>query len=396
MFPGLRFIVGACGTKFGKTYGCATRIAMEAWDNPGSTNWWVAPSYSQAEMAMDEVMKRLPEGLFRPQAAKMRLTLLNPDGRERSTIQFKSADNPSLLRGFPVNFFVIDEAAREMPYESFKSVMTTVTQTYGRGIIISTPNGRGWFYDIYDRGDKKKWPTEWPEWYSLRMPTWVNPTVPLKSIEDARKNLPEDAFKQEYAAEFLNESAGVFNGIKGCIRGSLEKYIPGHSYVMGVDLARTKDYTVLTVMDRASKHVVAWNRFNQMDWASQYYQIIALAREYRAMVVVDSTGIGDPITQTLQGAGLYVSPYKISGSTAKTQLIQNLRVSIEQNRISFPAIPVLVDELERYEYRQTASGVTQYQAPEGRHDDAVISLALACTEVSKEPFIYRYYSHRGI
>lgn len=347
-------------------------------------------------MAMDEVKKRLPAGMFRPQDTKMKLTILNPDGSDRSVIQFKSADNPNLLRGYPVNFFVLDEAAREMPYESFKSVMTTVTQTYGRGIIISTPNGRGWFYDLYQRGDKLQNPTQWPEWYSLRMPTWVNPTVPLASIADARKNLPEDAFKQEYAAEFLNESAGVFNGIKACVRGTLQKRIPGHSYVMGVDLARTKDYTVLTVMDRTTKHVVAHKRFNQVDWASQYYQIIALAREYGALVCVDSTGLGDPIAETLRDAGLNIEPYKISGSQAKTQLIQNLRVCIEQSRISFPYIGILVDELERYEYKQTESGVTQYRAPEGRHDDCVISLALACWVSAQEPFIYRFYNHRGI
>jgi hypothetical protein len=396
MFPGLRFIVGACGTKFGKTYGCSTRLAKEAWDNPGSLNWWIAPSYGQAEIAMDEVKKRLPMGLYREQAQKMRITLLNPDGTERSRMEFKSADNPDLLRGAAVNFFVIDEAARNMPYESFKSVMTTVTQTFGRGIIISTPNGRGWFYDIYGRGDKKLYPTEWPEWYSIRMPTWVNPTVPIQSILDAKKNLPADAFQQEYAAEFLNESAGVFTGIKACVRGTFQGYLPSRQYVIGVDLAKLRDYTVLTVMDRASRHVVEWKRFNQMDWNSQYFQIIEMARRYHALVCVDSTGIGDPIVDNLIAAGLMVEPYKIGGSTAKTQLIQNLRVNIEQGRISYPEIPVLIDELERYEQNRTPSGTTTYSAPEGKHDDAVISLALATWIASQEPFVYRYYNHRGI
>jgi hypothetical protein len=397
MFPGLRFIVGACGTKFGKTYGCATRIAKEAWDNAGSLNWWVAPSYGQAEMGMEEVKKRFPRAMYEPHDTKMRLDILNPDGSKHSVIQFKSAEDPDLLRGYPVNFFVIDEAARNIKYESFKSVMTTVTQTYGRGIIISTPNGRGWFYDLYQRGDKRQFATEWPEWYSLRMPTWVNPTVPLASIEDARKNLPEDAFRQEYMAEFLNESAGVFNNIKGCVRGTFENYVPGHFYVMGVDLAKTKDYTVLTVMDRNTKHVVAWQRFNQIDWATQYFQIISLARSYgHPCVCVDSTGLGDPIAETLRTAGLNVEPYKITGTTAKTQLIQNLRICIEQSRISYPHIPIMLGELERYEYKTTASGVTQYQAPEGFHDDCVISLALACWVAAQEPFVYRFYNARGV
>src|SRR5438045_3650509 len=45
-YPQLRFVVGACGTKFGKTYGSSIMIARQAWENHDSLNWWVAPSYS--------------------------------------------------------------------------------------------------------------------------------------------------------------------------------------------------------------------------------------------------------------------------------------------------------------------------------------------------------------
>lgn len=396
MFEGLRFIVGACGTKFGKTYGCATRIAKEAWDNEGSLNWWVAPSYGQAEMAMDEIKKRLPMEMVDEKIAKYRLNLLNPNGKIRSVIQFKTADDPDLLRGAAVNFFVIDEAARGMPFKSFESVMTTVTQTMGRGIVISTPNGRGWFYDIYQRGDKKLYPTEWPEWFSLRMPTWVNPHVPMKAILDAKKNLPSDSFRQEYMAEFLQESAGVFKNVRGCVRGVMQPRQPGLSYVLGVDLARKHDYTVLTVMCRETKHVVYWDRFNQIDWNIQILKIIQCARAYNATISIDSTGVGDPIVSALNASGLDVVPYQIGTNLKKRQLIDMLRVQIEQGLISYPEIPVLIDELQRFQYKETASGVIQFEAPEGYHDDCVISLSLAVRLAAEERWFYRYYKVNGI
>jgi hypothetical protein len=397
LFPGLRFIVGACGTKFGKTYGCSTRMAREAWENQDSVNWWVAPSYNQADMAMDEVMKRLPPELVKPQVAKHRLEILNPDGSHRSYIVFKSAEDPNLLRGEAVNFFVIDEAARGMPFASFESVMTTVTQTMGRGIIISTPNGRGWFYDVYQRGDRKLYPTEWPEWFSLRMPTWVNPTVPLKAIQDAKRNLPADSFRQEYMAEFINESAGVFRNIKGCVRpGGFFPRLPGHSYVLGVDLARLHDYTVLTVMDRETKSVVYWDRFNQIDWQIQILKIVQVARAYGATISIDSTGIGDPIVSSLQGCGLAIEPYKIGSNIAKRQLIDTLRVEIEQGRISYPEIPTMINELQRFQYKETAGGTIQFEAPEGFYDDCVISLALATRLCAQEKWVYRHFNVRGI
>ncbi len=219
--------------------------------------------------------------------ADLVLKILRPDGSEHSTIEFKSGDNPDSLRGFGVNFFICDEAAR-MPYESFISLITTVTQTFAPGIFISTPHARNWFYDIYKRGEKffedgtpKFGPGNEdpnPEWLSIRMPTWSNPTVPVESIRQMRKSLPEDTFRQEVAAMFLLDSAGVFRGVSDCARGEFQPYLPGHRYVLGVDLGKRKDFTVLTVMDCLNRHVVYSDRFNKIAWEIQYGRIIDVAK----------------------------------------------------------------------------------------------------------------------
>lgn len=412
---GVRFVVGACGTKFGKTYGCTIRLVKEAWENKGydgeplsgpGLNWWVAPSYAQSKMAYSLVKRLLPTDSYEEYKADLRLILKNPDGSERSIIEFKSGDNPDNLRGFAVNFFILDEAAR-IPYDSFVSVVTTVTQTRGRGIIISTPKGRGWFAEVYGRGEKllddgvtPKFddPSEdpWPEWMAIRMPTWTNPHVSLDSIREMRRNLPEDVFRQEVAAQFLDDSAGVFKNIKDCIRGVLQPPLPGHRYIMGVDLARLRDYSVITIMDSANRHVVYHERFNQLSWEVQYHRILAACRKYNATIFMDSTGIGDPIVETIRNAGVRVEPYKIGGSQAKQQLIEKLRVNIENLRVSFPKIPALIEELRNYEYKLSESGVVKYSAPSGMHDDCVISLALANWGADSQPWVYRYSNVRGV
>lgn len=358
-------------------------------------------------MAYALVKKLLPVGMYEEYKADLKLILKNPDGSDHSVIEFKSGDNPDTLRGFGVNFFIIDEAAR-ISYEAFVSVMTTVTQTMGRGIIISTPKGRGWFYEVYQRGEKNfsdgspKYadPSEdpWAEWFAIRMPTWTNPTVKIQAIRDAKKNLPEDVFQQEYGAQFLADSAGVFRGINACSRGSLQNPIAGEQYVIGVDLARLRDFTVLTVIHRHTNHVVAFDRFNQISWEVQYYRIIQLARRYNnALVVMDSTGLGDPILETLRGGGVRVEGYKIGGSTAKQQLIEKLRVNIEHQRISFPPdLKVLRRELENYEYEVTDSGVIKYSAPDSQNDDCVVSLALANWGADSPEWVYHFRQLRGI
>jgi hypothetical protein len=83
-YPDLRFIAGACGSKFGKTYGCSIRVAKEAWDNPGSLNWWVAPSYKQAEIAYRLVKRLLPRSMYEDYKADLRLELRDPDGNTRT------------------------------------------------------------------------------------------------------------------------------------------------------------------------------------------------------------------------------------------------------------------------------------------------------------------------
>jgi len=226
-------------------------------------------------MAYGLVKRLLPRETYIEYKADLRIALLRPDGDEHSVIEFKSGDNDDSLRGFGVNFFVMDEAAR-CKYESAVSVMTTVTQTMGKGIFISTPYARNWFYEWYQRGEKffedgsPKYASpeedEWKQWFSIRMPTWTNPHVPLESIRHMRQNLPEDVFRQEVAAQFLEDSAGVFRGVRDCVKGVLQPFTAGHRYVMGVDLAKLKDYTVLTVMDVNTKHVVYHERFNKISW----------------------------------------------------------------------------------------------------------------------------------
>lgn len=399
------FLVGEGCIPTHNTYGTTIAIIKRAWDVKDSLNWWVSPTFTQAKMVYEAVKKLLPKGTYEQYKADLKLVLLHPDGTERSHIEFKSGDNPDSLRGFGVNFFVMDEAAR-CQYESFVSLLTTVTQTRGVGYIISTPHARNWFYDVYQWGEKSDsngYPLyepgkdPHPEWRSIRMPTWTNPHVPLESIEEMRRTLPEPVFHQEVGAQFLLDSAGVFNGIKECIRGELQASpTPGSIYVMGVDLGRLKDFSVLTVMDKATRHVVYHERFNQISWDTQYHKIIAAARRFNALVAIDSTGIGDPIVEAIQNSGVRVSPYKITSAAAKQQLIDKLRVNIENQRISFPMIPVLKRELESYEYVVSDSGVVRFSAPSNQHDDCVISLALANWFSDQAEWKYTFRQVRGL
>lgn len=402
------FLVGKACIPTHNTYGCSILVARMAWEEKDSLNWWVAPSYRQSEMAYRLVKRLLPKDTFVEYKADLRLELIEPDGGFHSAIEFKSAENDDNLRGFGVHFAILDEAAR-ISQASYESVWTTMTQTDGRMVIISTPKGRNWFYDEYQKGEKSGLLVgdvdENPEWLSIRMPTWTNPYVKPQRILTMKKNMPADVFEQEIAARFMLESAGVFRGIEGCIKkGLLNQYglpanenpIAGHRYIMGVDLARKKDYTVIFVIDLIRRHVVYYARFNDMSWSIQKRRIIEVANIYnRAQCWMDGTGVGDPIVEDVKASGVNVNCFIIS-NRSKQELIEKLRTDIEFGRITFPQLPILIKELRNYEYEINSNGNIKYSAPPGQHDDCVISLALATHGLSIRHGFSRAMQIRGV
>lgn len=372
-----REVVVCAGRRFGKS-AVSGYLALKELLQPDRKVWVVAPSYELSQKvftyAMQWFAKVLPSQMsgitYRP-TPKIR-TL------HGSTLECKSAENPVSLLGDEMDLAIIDEASRipRRIYESY--LFPALASRKGRMIAISTPKGKNWFYELYVRAKPS----------SFRFPSSVNPKMDAVEIQRAREMLPQDIFAQEYLAEFLDDAACVFRGVKEIIRdGILQDAVSGRRYLMGVDVAKHTDFTVITIIDTTNNNVVFWDRFNQLDWKLQKARIATAAVRYnRARIVIDSTGIGDPIADDLRGEGLLVDDFRYT-SKSKEQLIQKLSILIEQQNLSIPPIQILVDELESFGYNMSEAGKLSYSAPEGLHDDAVNSLALACWSLS--PIIKR-------
>ena len=68
---------------------------------------------------------------------------------------------------------------------------------------------------------------------------------------------------------------------------------------------------------------------------------------------------------------------------SKKDLIENLSMMIEQQKVSYPDIPELITELNLYGFTTGSTGLIRYDAPQGYYDDTVIALALAAWLVRK-------------
>jgi len=160
----------------------------------------------------------------------------------------------------------------------------------------------------------------------------------------------------------------------------------GHTLYMGVDWALSRDWTVLTVVCQECNKVVDWDRFNKLDFTYQREKLVSMAGRWNVTgVLPERNSIGEPNIEMLVDRVVVISgPDGKTGfnttSTTKPALIQKLANALEHEGFKVPK--EYADELRSYEVETMVSGHPKFSAPEGQHDDRVISLALAWWAIS--------------
>jgi hypothetical protein len=388
-----RFRTVCTGRRFGKTYCLAAELICFA-RSTGGDYGWVAPTYNVADRGIEAFRAVGEEFVQVCGRAPCRIELAGLPGVPPTRIWFLSADNPDSIRGFGFQGLVLDEAA-SIPRDVWHYVLRpTIAQTLGWAVLVSTPKGRNWFYDMHTRGLD---PTE-TDYASFTFPSNASPYFPQREWDEAKRTLPEDVFRQEYMAEFMEDSAGVFRGVDGCLYDAglngelgMRNAECARQVVIGCDVAKHTDWTVLVAMDAETGRCFAMERFNQLDWPIQKERIVGFARRWRGRVILDATGVGDPIYDDLKRVLPNIEGFKLTQSS-KTQLVQRLIVAVEQRQVGWPLATrsqnsevriqngeweILTAEMKRFEYEIGPSGGVSYGAPSGYHDDCVMALALA-------------------
>lgn len=381
--------VAVWGTRAGKTT-CAAGEAVNGSFNTDVANrvvrgWCVAPTLGLADKVFREVhltyMTHLRPFVIRASEHERVIVVRNAAGGI-SEITAKTAENPVSLLGEGLDWCIVDEAAQLKPSIWERYLSARLIDKQGWAMLISTPKGKGWFYDAYRRGQSGD-----ERWESWRLPTSANPHISAVELAALKAITPELIWKQEYEAEFIEGSGAVFRHVRDRATADWAEPVPDEQYFAGLDLAKTEDFTVPLIID-SKRRVVKMDRFHRIDWELQVARVKTLTDRYNeALTLVDSTGLGEPIFELLCKAGLRVQGYKLTNAS-KADLINNLAVMLEQGKLTLPRedlAPVLIDELESFQYTVTEKGLITSGAPMGQHDDTVIALALAAWQVRREP-----------
>ena len=385
-----RYGIVEASTKSGKTHGCITWLFEKAvTGGHGQNFWWVAPVYGQAKIAYRRLKRALkysvPNDFWSQNDSDLYIHLSHFD----TTIWFKSADKPDSLYGEDVYAAVIDEASR-CKAESWYAVRSTLSATKGHIRMIGNVKGRkNWAYRLARRAEMGE---ENMRFSKITAHDAVEAGVlDAEEIDDARAVLPKEVFDELYLCIPSDDGGNPFglSAITACI-GQLST---DPAVAWGWDLAKSRDWTVGIGLDRDGQ-VCGFHRW-QAPWSITESKIANLTK--RVPALVDSTGVGDPVLESLQMAATnyknkehaaawsHFEGFKFTGPS-KQQLMEGLRVAIQDGRVRFPDGPI-VQELEQFEYEYTKTGV-RYQAPEGFHDDCVMALALAVRQFNLKGVSY--------
>lgn len=240
-----RFNVACCGRRFGKTkFGIGPLAAPIL--AAGYPVGWFAPGYKYVTEVWREAKRYLRPLIANKNEQDKRLELITG-----GVLEFWTLDGEDPARGRRYKLAIIDEAAmvRGLLDRWRMAIRPTLTDFRGDAWFFSTPKGSNDFKALFDEAGRK--PETWARW---QQPTASNPFISPQEIEDARADLPELAFRQEYLAEFIDREGLAVR------REWLQyaEHLPALSDLrigMGVDLAiSTSDQANYTAMAVVGVH----------------------------------------------------------------------------------------------------------------------------------------------
>jgi hypothetical protein len=354
--------------------------------------YYILPTYKQAKTTCwDALVKEHipPEIIEKRNDSELAVYYKNG-----SIQRFVGCEDIDKHRGINPIDVVFDEYS-EMNEQMWTAIIQPILrENHGTATFIFTPKGKNHSWKLLQLA--KDNPDEW--YWDIQT---VNDTHVFtdKELDEIRRNTPQSLFAQEYECSFI-EGAGQFFRRIHQNKYPIDKELPYEGdFQVGADLAKYQDWTVLTPFNLNYFIAYPQERFNQVDWNLQKAKIEAMARRFNdALIWPDSTGIGDPVVEDLKARGLRIGGEDGRGfkftEISRQQLLDNLAILLEQDRIKIPDDEGLTTELESFQYTLSEQGKIKVKCPDGMHDDRVMSLALSVWGVREPVRNDRYFASK--
>jgi phage FluMu gp28-like protein len=282
-----------------------------------------------------------------------------------------------------MNFIPNDE-------EMFDAIMwTLVTKKHGKFICSSTPwNTDSMFWRIWNEDTFKDYAKSHVSWREALEP---NGPLSQKMFDQLQKQYEGDKWRwtREMEAEWAEDVDHWLSQslIASCVSSELEfvsrEEINEGVFYMGVDLGKHQDYSVVSVIRKNDDNSLSLIHCYQFPLESAYASVIgyvkALCEKWHNInkIYVDKTGLGDPIVEDMQNAGLPPVEGIIFSEPKKEEIASVTKQNMVENIFKMPYDRDVINELNLERFELTKSGKISFNHPEGTHDDRFWSIALA-------------------
>jgi hypothetical protein len=373
-----RFNVLDCGRRWGKTD--LGEIVIHQPLLAGYPVGWFAPTYKFLDEAWTEISRVYAPVIKSSNKTEKRIELITGGILEGWTL-----DKEGAARGRKYKRIIIDEAARVKNLVDIFNydIRPTLIDLEGDGFFLSTPKGLNDFFLLWEGVPDK------PDWMRWQMPTRENPTLPLSEVEAMYTAIPERVSRQELDAEFLADGS-FFQNVDACCvieQPDLPTQHAGHRVVAGLDWALSEDFTRLTFFCVDCARVVDWWGGNRMDYTMQREFIKDRMNTWgNPSLLPERNSIGTPNIEMMIQDGMNIAhgpdgaPGFNTTASTKSPLIMALALGLDKKELKAPK--EYAGELRSYEVEITTTN-PKFSAPDGQHDDRVISLALAWWQVAR-------------
>ena len=399
-----------CSRQWGKTSVGAVRAAWEMVRRPESC---VVVLSSGEDLAAEFVWK--VESYLRAAGEEVLRDARRRIGRRlrNGSRIVGMAPGEARARGMTATMLVLDEAAW-IPDSIYEAVLPMVSSTRGSVWLMSTPGGkRGFFWEEWMRGE---------DWLRVEAPATECARIPAGFVEEMRRKRGEEHVRSAYLCEFVGNDDRLFDRDDiealmatdvAAFRGNYGLHSREREFVMGVDLGKLTDYSAITVVERIpeSRGIDPYSRemlfrlrnvvrhLERVRLGTSYPRVMERVRELardvamagRLTVVVDGSGVGEPVLDVLRELGVdgelvgvtITGGEKVAAAGGGRWLVPKKEVVVGlQGMVVRRELEVCSDLRMREDLVEELVGMGRsLRAEGGGHDDLVMAVGLAAWRV---------------
>lgn len=252
-------------------------------------------------------------------------------------------------------------------------------------------------------------------------PSYSSPFVSQKQLDEWRDMMTKEEWMREVEAVW-REATHTFFPMDLIIASvdpelgnpdssnkyveDIEKATPGllrGRYFAGLDVGKQVDQSVLVIVQQTEKDEVRLIHKRQFPLGTPYPDVIAYTvRTHQIFnlegLYVDKTGIGDAIVDELKAVEIPNAEGIFLTDIEKENILNYLKLLMEKRLLKIPSDDrqlIAQTNEQQYEYLRPKTAQERvhlrFWHPQGRHDDQLYALALACyasKEAGPEPAIF--------